>query len=121
MANQLCFWEEIRVCAGGEPLLQIDLPILEALHSRRFEIAVDTNGTIMAPTGVDWFCISPKAGTILMQRNGDELKFVYPQPGAQPSDFEFLSFRHFYLQPMDGPNRRINTDLAVRYCINHPN
>jgi len=108
------------VCTGGEPLLQLDTPLIEALHARRFEIAVETNGTLPVPAGVDWVCVSPKAGTGLVQRSGDELKFVYPQPGANPRDFECLSFRHFFLQPMDGPDRTINTDLAVRYCLDNP-
>src|SRR5579871_1424720 len=88
------------VCTGGEPLLQLDGFLVEALHSRRFEIAVETNGTLPVPVGVDWLCVSPKAGTGLVQRSGDELKLVYPQPGAEPTEFESLSFRHFFLQPM---------------------
>lgn len=108
------------VCTGGEPLLQLDARLIEALHLRDFEIAVETNGTLPAPVGLDWLCVSPKAGAELVLRNGDELKFVYPQPGAEPGDFESLSFGHFYLQPMDGPGRTINTDLAVRYCLDHP-
>jgi len=108
------------VCTGGEPLLQLDAPLIASLHSRRFEIAVETNGTIPAPDGVDWLCVSPKLGSELLQRCGDELKLVYPQAGADPADFELLSFRHFFLQPMDGPNRAANTELALRYCLAHP-
>jgi 7-carboxy-7-deazaguanine synthase (Cx14CxxC type) len=108
------------VCTGGEPLLQLDGPLIEALHRRGFEIAVETNGTIAAPAGLDWICVSPKAGTVLAQRSGDELKLVYPQPGAEPESFSVLNFRHFFLQPMDGPSREANTDLAVAYCMDHP-
>jgi 7-carboxy-7-deazaguanine synthase (Cx14CxxC type) len=108
------------VCTGGEPLLQLDARLIEALHFRDFEIAVETNGTLSAPAGLDWLCVSPKAGAGLVQKRGDELKLVYPQLGAEPRDFESLSFRHFYLQPMDGPCRATNTDLAVRYCLENP-
>jgi 7-carboxy-7-deazaguanine synthase (Cx14CxxC type) len=108
------------VCTGGEPLLQLDGPLIEALHARGFEIAVETNGTIAAPDGIDWLCVSPKAGAPLRQTSGDELKLVYPQPGAEPSSFEPLNFRHFFLQPMDGPERERNTELTLRYCLEHP-
>jgi 7-carboxy-7-deazaguanine synthase len=108
------------VCTGGEPLLQLDLALIAALHSRNFEIAVETNGTLPAPDGVNWLCVSPKLGSELVQRSGDELKLVYPQIGSDPADFELLSFRHFFLQPMDGPNRAANTELALRYCLAHP-
>jgi len=108
------------VCTGGEPLLQLDTGLIAALHARGFEIAVESNGTIAAPAGVDWLCISPKAGTKLVQQNGDELKLVYPQPGVDPAEFEPLAFRHFSLQPMDGPGRAANTKLALRYCLDHP-
>jgi 7-carboxy-7-deazaguanine synthase len=108
------------VCTGGEPFLQLDADLIEALHARDFEIAVETNGTIAAPANLDWMCVSPKAGTTLVQSSGDELKFVYPQAGAQPQDFEALSFRHFFLQPMDGPSRAANTELALEYCLAHP-
>jgi 7-carboxy-7-deazaguanine synthase (Cx14CxxC type) len=108
------------VCTGGEPLLQLDSSLIAALHLRHFEVAVETNGTVKAPTGVDWLCVSPKAGTKLEQRSGDELKLVYPQVGVSPADFEPLCFRNFFLQPMDGPNLAANTDLAVRYCLEHP-
>lgn len=110
------------VCTGGEPLLQLDAKLIHALHSVDFEIAVETNGTVAAPEGLDWICVSPKAGAKLIQQCGDELKLVYPQTEteANPSRFERLSFRHFFLQPMDGPHRAENTNLAVRYCLDHP-
>ncbi|MGD0479329.1 MAG: 7-carboxy-7-deazaguanine synthase QueE [Terracidiphilus sp.] len=108
------------VCTGGEPLLQLDPPLIDALHARGFEIAVETNGTIAAPRGLDWICVSPKAGAVLKQRTGDELKLVYPQPGADPVEFESLAFRHFFLQPMDGPHREANTQAALKYCLDHP-
>jgi 7-carboxy-7-deazaguanine synthase len=108
------------VCTGGEPLLQLDASLIDALHARGFEIAVETNGTIAAPAGIDWLCVSPKAGAELVQRSGDELKLVYPQPGAEPDCFETLPFQHFFLQPMDGPSREGNTQLALRYCLDHP-
>jgi 7-carboxy-7-deazaguanine synthase (Cx14CxxC type) len=108
------------VCTGGEPLLQLDAPLIDALHACDFEIAIETNGTIAAPAGLDWICVSPKAGTELKQRSGDELKLVYPQAGAEPGLFEALSFRYFSLQPMDGPNRDLNTTLALTYCLDHP-
>ena len=108
------------VCTGGEPLLQLDADLIAALHLRGFEIAVETNGTVRAPAGIDWICVSPKAGAPFVQRSGDELKLVFPQPEADPANFELLSFRHFFLQPMDGPSRDANTALAVRYCLAHP-
>jgi 7-carboxy-7-deazaguanine synthase (Cx14CxxC type) len=108
------------VCTGGEPLLQLDHALIDALHARGFEIAVETNGTIAAPHGLDWICVSPKAGAALVQRAGDELKLVYPQPGAEPAAFESLPFHHFFLQPMDGPNREANTRAALNYCLDHP-
>jgi 7-carboxy-7-deazaguanine synthase (Cx14CxxC type) len=108
------------VCTGGEPLLQLDAKLIHALHDQGFEIAVETNGTIAAPDGVNWLCVSPKAGAELVQRSGDELKLVYPQPGADPASLELLAFRHFFLQPMDGPAREANTELALRYCLAHP-
>ena len=108
------------VCTGGEPLLQLDQSLISALKDRGFEIAVETNGTIAAPEGVNWLCVSPKSGAQLMQRSGDELKLIYPQAGADPADFEMLPFRHFFLQPMDGPEREANTQLALRYCLDHP-
>jgi 7-carboxy-7-deazaguanine synthase (Cx14CxxC type) len=108
------------VCTGGEPLLQLDAALIEALHRRDFEIAVETNGTCVAPEGLDWVCVSPKAGAELRQKSGDELKLVFPQLGAEPELFEGLEFRNFFLQPMDGPNRERNTALAARYCMEHP-
>jgi 7-carboxy-7-deazaguanine synthase len=108
------------VCTGGEPLLQLDAALLDALHRRGFEVAVETNGTVAPPEGIDWLCVSPKAGTPLLVERGDELKLVYPQEGAAPEQFEGLAFTHFYLQPMDGPAREANTSAALRYCLDHP-
>jgi len=108
------------VCTGGEPLLQLDRVLIDALHERDFEIAVETNGTVEAPAGIDWICVSPKAGAGLVQKTGDELKLVFPQLNAQPAEFEGLEFRNFFLQPMDGPERAVNTELTVRYCLEHP-
>ena len=108
------------VCTGGEPLLQLDESLVRALHARGFEIAVETNGTRVPPPGLDWICVSPKAGAQLVLRQGDELKLVYPQSGAEPARFEALEFRHFFLQPMDGPAREANTEAALRYCLAHP-
>jgi 7-carboxy-7-deazaguanine synthase len=98
----------------------MDVPLIEALHMRRFEIAVETNGTLPLPGGIDWSCVSPKAGTALRLTRGDELKLIYPQPGAEPEQFEQLAFRHFFLQPMDGPDITQNTRLTVEYCLAHP-
>ena len=108
------------VLTGGEPLLQLDADLLDALHARGFEVAIETNGTLRAPEGVDWICVSPKAGTELVQREGHELKLVFPQEGAAPESFEHLDFRHFLLQPMDGPELDANTRRTVRYCLEHP-
>jgi 7-carboxy-7-deazaguanine synthase (Cx14CxxC type) len=108
------------VCTGGEPLLQLDGALLDALHHRGFEVAVETNGTIAPVPGIDWLCVSPKAGSTLVAERGDELKLVYPQDGAPPERFEGLAFTHFYLQPMDGPARDANTVAALRYCLDHP-
>jgi 7-carboxy-7-deazaguanine synthase len=108
------------VCTGGEPLLQLDGPLIEALHARGFSIAVETNGTLPAPEGVDWICVSPKAGAPLAQRRGQELKLVFPQIGVDPSDFETLAFDRFFLQPMDGPDRAAATTQAIDYCLAHP-
>jgi 7-carboxy-7-deazaguanine synthase len=108
------------VCTGGEPLLQLDEPAVDALHARGFEIAVETNGTRPAPRGLDWICVSPKAGTPLVLTGGDELKLVYPQDGAEPWRFEDLDFPRLLLQPMDGPDRAANTEAAVGYCLDHP-
>ena len=108
------------VCTGGEPLLQLDPPLIEALHGVGFEIAVESNGTVAPPTGIDWLCVSPKAEAPLVVHAGDELKLVYPQEGAEPERFAGLDFRHFFLQPMDGPVREANTQAALRYCLAHP-
>jgi 7-carboxy-7-deazaguanine synthase len=108
------------VCTGGEPLLQLDEALIEAFHQAGFEIAIETNGTVAAPAGIDWICMSPKAGTEIIVRGGDELKLVYPQAGAAPEQFENLEFARFFLQPLDGPNREANTAEAVRYCLAHP-
>lgn len=108
------------VLTGGEPLLQLDPQLIDALHGRGFDIAVETNGTIQAPAGIDWLCVSPKAGAPLVQRQGDELKLVYPQPALDPDDLAGLDFDHFWLQPMDGPDRDSNTAAAVAYCLEHP-
>jgi 7-carboxy-7-deazaguanine synthase len=108
------------VCTGGEPLLQLDGPAIEALHARGFEVAVETNGTRAAPSGIDWLCVSPKAGAELVVHSGNELKLIYPQPGAEPERYAGLDFEHFFLQPMDGPELAENTRLAVEYCLSHP-
>ena len=108
------------VCTGGEPLLQMTAELIDALHERGFEIAIETNGTQPVLPGLDWLCVSPKAGAELVLRAGDELKLIFPQPGAEPERFEQLDFRHFLLQPMDGPQRERNTQLAVYYCLEHP-
>ena len=112
--------EPLAVCTGGEPLLQLDAALIQALHARGFEIAVETNGTLRAPAGLDWICVSPKAGAALKQTCGDELKLVYPQAGAPPEAFEHLDFRQFRLQPMDGPERDANAQAAYRYCLENP-
>lgn len=108
------------VCTGGEPALQLDEKLVNALHDVGFEIGVETNGTLPLPAGIDWVCVSPKGGTELAQRSGDELKLVYPQPFEMPESFEDLDFRHFSLQPMDGPERERNTKAAVEYCLSNP-
>ena len=108
------------VCTGGEPLLQLDAALVEALHARGFEIAVESNGTQDAPAGLDWICVSPKAGAPLRLRQGNELKLVFPQGGAEPERFESLEFDHFFLQPMDGPRVAENTLAALAYCLAHP-
>ncbi|MDR3498571.1 MAG: 7-carboxy-7-deazaguanine synthase [Parvibaculum sp.] len=108
------------VCTGGEPLLQLDAALIAALHARGFEIAVETNGTVEAPEGLDWICVSPKADAVLKLTGGDELKLVFPQAKAEPGRFEGLEFRHFYLQPMDGPHVAENTKAATAYCLAHP-
>ncbi len=108
------------VCTGGEPLLQLDPPLLESLRAAGFEVAVETNGTLAPPPGIDWLCVSPKAGAALVVNAGDELKLVYPQADAPPERFQSLAFRQFFLQPMDGPAREANTQAALHYCLAHP-
>ncbi len=108
------------VCTGGEPLLQLDEPLVDALHAQGFEVAVETNGTQPAPAGLDWICVSPKAEAPLVLTRGHELKLVYPQPAALPERFAALDFEHFFLQPMDGLEQRRNTRLAIDYCLAHP-
>ena len=108
------------VCTGGEPLLQLDEELVQAFHDRGFEVAVETNGTLAPPAGLDWVCVSPKAGTDLAIRSGDELKLVFPQPGAEPERYVDLDFAQHFLQPMDGPDRVANTDAAIAYCLAHP-
>jgi 7-carboxy-7-deazaguanine synthase (Cx14CxxC type) len=108
------------VLTGGEPLLQVDADLIDALHARGFTIGLETNGTIKPPDGVDWICVSPKAGAELVVRQGHELKLVYPQADAMPAAFADLAFERFSLQPMDGPDVAANTERAVNYCIRHP-
>jgi 7-carboxy-7-deazaguanine synthase len=108
------------VCTGGEPLLQLDAPLIDALHAKGFDVAVETNGTVPLPPGLDWVCVSPKADTELVVTAGDELKLVYPQEGAPPERYVALRFREFFLQPMDGPAREPNTRAALEYCLAHP-
>lgn len=110
------------VCTGGEPLLQLDAPLISALHERGFEVGVETNGTVAAPEGLDWICVSPKANAAIVQTSGDELKLVYPQPEheAQPERFELLQFRHFFLQPKDDNRQADNIAAAAAYCMKHP-
>jgi 7-carboxy-7-deazaguanine synthase (Cx14CxxC type) len=112
--------DRLVVCTGGEPLLQLDDDLVRALKQRGLTIAIETNGTIAAPAGIDWICVSPKADAPLRQTCGDELKLVYPQRDALPERFEHLPFAHFLLQPMDGPARVRNTDAAIAYCLAHP-
>ena len=108
------------VCTGGEPLLQLDEPLIGALHDRGFEIGVETNGTLPAPQGIDWLCVSPKSTAPVVIAAGDELKLVYPQEDASPEQFTGLQFSHFFLQPMDGPEQAKNTAAAITYCQAHP-
>jgi 7-carboxy-7-deazaguanine synthase (Cx14CxxC type) len=108
------------VCTGGEPLLQLDPPLIAAFHEHGFDIAVETNGTLPAPAGLDWICVSPKADAPLAQTRGDELKLVFPQEGVDPARFEGLDFPRFLLQPMDGPDREAATAAAIAYCLAHP-
>ena len=108
------------VCTGGEPLLQLDESLIDALHKRGFRIAVETNGTVAAPAGIDWICVSPKSDAPLNQASGSEIKLVYPQDKARPELFENLDFTHFFLQPMDGPDQQKNIALTIQYCMDHP-
>ena len=108
------------VCTGGEPLLQLDAALIDALHARGFDIAVETNGTLTAPAGIDWVCVSPKAEAPVVQTAGQELKLVFPQATAMPDRFEHLDFERFWLQPMDGPDQAANTAAALDYCLTHP-
>lgn len=107
------------VCTGGEPLLQLDVPLIDALHQEGFEIAIETNGTIAVPAGVDWVCVSPKSGSVLRVKSGDELKVVYPQTD-DPRIFEDLSFRHFFIQPKDGPDAKESLKAAIAFCLQNP-
>lgn len=108
------------VCTGGEPLLQLDEPLVEAFHQVGLEVAIETNGTINAPKNIDWICMSPKANTDIVQTSGQELKLVFPQKGAEPERFENMDYDHFFLQPMDSPDVEYYTKLAIRYCMEHP-
>jgi 7-carboxy-7-deazaguanine synthase (Cx14CxxC type) len=108
------------VCTGGEPLLQLDAPLIDALHARGFRIAVESNGTVEAPPGIDWLCISPKAGAETVQRAGDELKLVFPQPALMPDAVEGWDFAHFFVQPMDGPAQAENIRAAIDWCLRNP-
>ena len=108
------------VCTGGEPLLQMTDEFVRALHERGFEVAIETNGTKLPPAGIDWICVSPKANAELVLRTGNELKLIYPQPGGEPERYARLDFAHFFLQPMDGPERERNTQMAIQYCLQHP-
>jgi 7-carboxy-7-deazaguanine synthase len=108
------------VCTGGEPLLQLDQKLIDALHERGFEVAAETNGTRPAPASLDWICVSPKAGAPFVQTSGSELKLVFPQENAPPEAFAGLDFQHFYLQPMDGPDAAVNTERAIEYCLRNP-
>ena len=112
--------ERLVVCTGGEPLLQLDPALIDAFHARGFTIALETNGTLPAPDGVDWICVSPKAQAQVVQRSGQELKLVYPQKHVDPARFEGWDFERFLLQPMDGPDRVANTQAAIAYCLAHP-
>jgi len=112
--------ERLVVFTGGEPLLQLDAAIVNAAHNEGFTIAIETNGTRSAPPGIDWICMSPKAGTEIELRTGNELKLVFPQAGAEPEQYASLNFEHFFLQPMDGPNVKANTEQAIAYCLKHP-
>lgn len=115
-----CNSNKMVVCTGGEPLLQLDSDIVEALHALNFRIAIETNGTKVPPPDIDWICVSPKANSHLVLTSGNELKLVYPQNGVDPASFTNLNFQRFFLQPMDGPCQEVNTYLAAKYCLEHP-
>ncbi len=119
-ANVSARARKLVVCTGGEPLLQMDDALVTALHAQGFEIAIETNGTQEPPAGIDWICVSPKVGALLALTHGNELKLVYPQVGGEPERFADLDFEQFFLQPMDGPDRERNTELALSYCLSHP-
>lgn len=108
------------VLTGGEPMLQVDQDLIDALHAEGFRIAIETNGTLPVPATIDWICVSPKSGTELKQRHGDELKLVFPQAGADPAAFQDLPFKERFLQPMDGPDQQQNTRAAIAYCLANP-
>jgi 7-carboxy-7-deazaguanine synthase (Cx14CxxC type) len=108
------------VFTGGEPALQLDTELIDCLHQRNFEVAIETNGTLELPRGIDWICVSPKAGAPLKVRSGDEIKLIYPQPGAEPERYAQLDFNHFYLQPLDSADRTANARATVNYCLAHP-
>ena len=108
------------VCTGGEPLLQVDEALIDAFHRQGLEVAVETNGTQAVPEGIDWVCVSPKAGSERIVDEGDELKLVFPQPALMPADVEHLCFDHYFLQPMDGPDQAANIERAVKFCLDHP-
>jgi len=108
------------VCTGGEPLLQLDEALVAALHDLGFEVGIETNGTLLPPANIDWICMSPKADAPLILLRGHELKLIYPQTGAEPERYADLDFTHFFLQPMDNPERAANTEAATRYCLDHP-
>jgi 7-carboxy-7-deazaguanine synthase len=115
--------EEVRpyvICTGGEPLLQLDELLLKELHDHGFEIAIETNGTVLPPPGIDWICVSPKAGSELVLESGNELKLLFPQKGLQPEGLIGLDFQYFFMQPIDGPRLKENMALAVKYCMEHP-
>jgi 7-carboxy-7-deazaguanine synthase (Cx14CxxC type) len=119
-ASAPMFARPLVVCTGGEPALQLDKPLVDALHEAGFEVAIETNGTLQLADGIDWICVSPKADTELVVHQGHELKLVYPQAESRAEQFEGMSFRHFYLQPLDGPDIERNTRLCIDYCLDHP-
>lgn len=108
------------VCTGGEPLLQLDASLIRVLHENKCTVAIETNGTVEVPLGVDWVCMSPKANTDIVVRSGNEIKIVYPQSGIDPKDYEMFDFQHFFIQPMDGPNWEHTTQAAIEFCKNNP-